>query len=85
MKAIPVTSVNASEFEDEPYNNLKNHEILLRGDVECDDGTTIVCDSHYMDLEGSESDLIKRIYKDNNDIFYINVNKKTKCSKLIWG
>jgi hypothetical protein len=52
MVAIPVTSVDARQVTDEPYNNLKNHEVLFEGVKECEMETIIVCDSHYLDLEG---------------------------------
>jgi hypothetical protein len=52
MKAIPCTYVDARHYDDEPYNNLKNHDILQLGVIECEEESIIVCDSHYMDLEG---------------------------------
>jgi hypothetical protein len=53
MMALPITSVKPSQYDGEPYNNLKNNEIMLLGESYCDAGTTIVFDSHYMDLEGT--------------------------------
>jgi hypothetical protein len=52
MKVIPVTYVKGSEFKDEPHNNLANHEIMLLGEEDCDDDTTLIFDSHYMDAAG---------------------------------
>jgi hypothetical protein len=54
MMAIPVTSVKPSVYENEPFNNMKNYEILMVGESACDGDTTIVCDSHYLDLQGEE-------------------------------
>lgn len=52
FKAMPITYVNEKEVADEPYNNLKNYEILLKGIEKCDKESIIVFDSHYMTLEG---------------------------------
>jgi hypothetical protein len=55
MKVIPVTYVEGREaiFDNkEPYNNLKNFQILMKGAEECFVETTLVFDSHYMCLEG---------------------------------
>lgn len=52
MKAIPVTYANARTVTDEPYNNLKNGEILMEGAKECEEESILVFDSHYLDLAG---------------------------------
>lgn len=49
---MPVTYVDARNVSDEPYNNLKNGEILLEAANECEEESILVCDSHYMDLAG---------------------------------
>jgi len=50
MKAIPITYVKAHAYTDEPYNNLGVSDILMVAEADCDIGTTIVFDSHYMDF-----------------------------------
>lgn len=50
--AIPVTYIPARAYDGEPYNNLKNHEILLEGAVKCNLESILVFDSHYLDLAG---------------------------------
>jgi hypothetical protein len=52
MMAIPITSVKTDDYDNEPFNNLKNYEVLMLGEAECNVRTTIVCDSHYLDFQG---------------------------------
>lgn len=52
MKALPITYTDARVDNDDPYNNLTNGEILMEGAIECEDESIIVCDSHYVNLDG---------------------------------
>lgn len=52
MKALPITYTDARENYDEPFNNLTNGDILMEGAVDCEDESIIVCDSHYLNLDG---------------------------------
>jgi hypothetical protein len=52
MRVMPITSVEGRNVVDEPYNNLKNHEIVLEAAEDCETDSILVFDSHYMDLEG---------------------------------
>lgn len=48
---MPITYENFPE-EDEPYNNLKNSEILLEAIKDTNPNSIVICDSHYLDLAG---------------------------------
>jgi hypothetical protein len=54
--------VEAREFGGEPHNNLRNHEILLECALKCDKESTLIFDSHYMDLAGTSSFLKYTVY-----------------------
>jgi len=51
-KLIPITSVSRFEVSDEPYNNLRNSDMLLEGMKGSEKRSITVFDSHYMDLTG---------------------------------
>lgn len=53
MRLMPITSVEGKNVTDEPFNNLKNHDIVLAATEDCEEASILVFDSHYMDLEGT--------------------------------
>ena len=61
MKMMSVTYEKDPQ-NDEPFNNLRNSQILLQGVEDFDLESIIVCDSHYMDLSGSSPNTLLYIY-----------------------
>jgi hypothetical protein len=55
LMAFPVTHVAPVEHTDEPFNNLRNYEILMQAVPECDPDSILVYDSHYLDLQGKKA------------------------------
>jgi hypothetical protein len=53
MRLMPITSVTGKDVTDEPFNNLKNHQIVLAATEYSEKESILVFDSHYMDLEGT--------------------------------
>jgi hypothetical protein len=52
MLALPVTNVSPEDYNDEPFNRLKNYEILLEAEDVANEESILVFDSHYLNLEG---------------------------------